>query len=419
MLFRSMLRFSVMFISGFAMASGSAFAEEPFWPAFHGPHGDNISSDTGLLTQWPDGGPKLVWTAEGIGHGFAGVVIADGVIYTAGNLGENTVITALDLDGRLLWQAENGEAWTSGPPGTRATPTIDGERLYHKNPRGQVICLDVKKGKKLWSLNILEQFQGKNIIWALAESVMIDGDRAICSPGGEDASVVALDKLTGDVVWKTPSTGDQAGYATATLAECQGLRMILAMTGKALIGVRAEDGELLFRHEHETKYDVNATKPLYHDGHVFISSGYGTTGSALLKINVDGDTASAEEVWRSREMDNHHGGVVLYEGHVYGAADRFNRAKWICLDWKTGEMKYAERGVGKGSLTMAEGMLYTMNENRQVGLVRATPDGHQVISQFEIPEGGKDPTWAHPVVCGGRLYIRHDDRLFAYDVRAE
>jgi len=420
MLNRPKLAVSLFLLVGVSFSGVAPAADAPFWPRFQGLNGNGISSDTGLLKQWPEQGPKLLWTAQGIGSGYSGVTIADGLIYTTGNIDDKTIITALDLDGKPQWQAENGKAWTASKEGTRGTPTIDGDRVYDENPHGDVICLSAKTGEKIWSVNILEAFGSSNITWALAESLLIDGNHVICLPGGPQASVVALDKMTGQPVWKAASAeGDKAGYATATLVECEGLRIILTMTEKALIGVDADGGELLFRFEHRTRYNVNATKPIYHDGHVFISSGYGTTGSTLVKLSVDGKKVTVEQVWNSRELDNHHGGVILLDGFLYGAAHNFNNGKWICLDWKTGEMQYAERGVGKGSLTCAEGMLYTLSESRDVGLVKATLEGHQIISQFETPEGPEGPTWAHPVVCGGRLYIRHGDSLYAYDVRAK
>ena len=391
--------------------------DSAFWPRFHGPKGDNISTDTGLLKEWPEEGPELAWETKGIGHGFSSVTIVDDLIYTAGNVDEKTVVTAIDMGGRVRWQSDNGDAWESDRPGSRGTPTIDNGRLYHESALGEVACLDAKTGDLIWSLNILDQFGAKNIRWALAESLLIDGNHLICCPGGNEASVVALDKGTGKIVWVAEGTGDLAGYASPVLAECQGLRMILTMNQKALIGVNADTGDLLFRHEHVTDWDVNATDPIYHQGHVFICSGYGS-GSELLKINVDGGKVSVEQVWESKELDNHHGGVLLLDGYLYGAAHP-GSGKWVCLTWDTGEVMYTERGVGKGSLTYAEGMLYTFSEIRKMGLVAATPAGHTVISQFELPSGGKGKSWAHPVVCGGRLYLRHSDSLFAYNVRAE
>ena len=398
---------------------GTALAQDsPSWPCFHGPRGDNQSTEKGLLQQWPADGPRLIWTATGIGAGFSSVTLSGGLIYTAGNGGENTVVTALDLDGKTRWQAKCGKAWTNGPGGTRATPTIDGDRLYYENPYGDVVCLNAQTGEQIWGVNILDQFGSSNITWGLSESIVVDGDRVLCLPGGPNVSVVALDKRTGDVVWKAPSAeGDLAGYATPLLVEHEGLRIILTMTARAVIGVNADTGDLLFRYPHKTNYDVNATTPLFHEGWVFITSGYGTTGSVMLQLKVQGPKVDAEKVWESRELDNHHGGAILLDGAIYSASHNFNGGKWICLDWKTGKRQYAERGVGKGSLTYADGMLYTYSEGRDVGLVPATPAEHKVVSEFKTPSGPDGPTWAHPVVCGGRLYLRHDDKLYAYDVQ--
>ena len=394
-----------------------ASAEGPSWPVFHGPNGDNISAETGLLKTWPEDGPPLVWTAEGIGDGYASVSLAEGVIYTAGNVEDKMVITAMDLAGKTKWQAECGKAWTAGPAGTRATPTIDGDRLYYETPFGDVVCMDVADGKKIWEINILDEFDGQNIIWALSESVVIDGDNAICCPFGKKASVVALDKKTGSVVWTAEGTGDKAGYATVSIVEFAGRRMILTMSGKALVGVDADNGKLLFRYEHETKHDVNATQPIFNDGMVFITSGYGA-GSEMVKLTASGGRITAERAWETKDLDNHHGGVILLDGYLYGAAMKRN---WICLDWETGQTKYSEEGVGKGAVTCADGMLYTQAEDekkRTVGLVKPTPEGHQLVSQFTFPEGGKGKVWAHPVVCDGRLYIRHGDKLYVYSVKA-
>ena len=283
-----------------------------------------------------------------------------------------------------------------------------------ETPTGEVVCLDADSGKEIWRLNILKKFDAKNIRWGLAESPLVDGKHVICCPGGPETAVVALDKKTGEVAWKSASAnGDPTGYATPLLIECGGLRILLAMTGMALIGVNADSGELLFRHEHITHHEVNATTPLYHDGRIFITSGYGV-GSEMLKLAVNGKKASVSRLWENKDLDNHHGGVILVDGYIYGTAFK---GKWVCLDWDSGKTMYVEAGVGKGSLTCAEGMLYTLGENGKMGLVRAKPERHEVVSQFAIPKGGDGPIWAYPVVCGGRLYIRHDDFLYAYDIK--
>lgn len=392
----------------------SSAAAETVWPQFHGPRRDNLSQETGLSASWPEQGPTLLWTAGGLGHGFATVAISDGLIYTAGNIGDNTVITALDLDGRMRWQVPNGRAWQEPVPGARGTPTVDGDRLYHESPWGEVVCLDARTGQRRWGLNILEMFHSKPCTWGLAESLLVDGPRLVCSPGGPETALVALDKMTGRLLWQSPSTGDLAGYASPILAEYKGLRMILTLTSRALIGVDADTGDLLFRFEHPTPFDEMITSPIYHDGQVLISTR--TTGTVMLKILVDGKNASVEEVWRFQDLDNQHGGLILLDGYVYGASHVRNNAQWVCLEWKTGRQMYAARGVGKGSLTYADGRLYTLNEHRRVGLVAATPTAHRLISQFELPPGGQGPTWAHPVVCGGRLYLRHGQFLYAYAI---
>ena len=265
-------------------------------------------------------------------------------------------------------------------------------------------------------MNLAAKFQGKRDEYGRAESLLIDGDRVIRRPGGATA-MAALNKQTGRTVWKSPTAHEPASYVSPIVAEYQGLRMILGMSSRALIGVHADTGDLLWKFEFYTpRYVANCVTPIYHDGHVFISGGYGL-GCVLLKINVRGNNATVEPAWRCKDLDNRHGGVILLDGYLYGASHFNNKGKWACLDWKTGHLMWAERGVGEGSLTYADGMLYVVSEQGKVGLVRPTPTGHELVSQFKIPPGGEGPTWAHPVVCGGRLYLRHGDRLYAYNVR--
>jgi len=393
----------------------AARADDQDWPQFHGPRRDNRSTETGLLKVWPPEGPRRMWTAQGLGHGFATVSIAQGRVYTSGDRGGRTIITAFDLDGRILWQTGNGPAWEASVPGSRGTPTIDGDRLYHENAHGNVACLDAKTGKTLWTRNILTDFHSKNINWGLAESVLIDGDRVICCPGGPEAAMVALDKHTGRTVWKSASAGDLAGYASPTPGEYRGLRMVFTLTSRAAIAVNADNGELLWRFEQITPFEEMISMPLYRDGHVLITTR--TAGTALLAMDVTGKRCSVREVWRSKELDNQHGGLVVHDGYIYGSSHVNSNGKWFCLDWKSGKVMYSDRGVGKGSLTYADGLLYALSENRVMGLVKPTPAGYEVISQFKIPSGGEGPSWAHPVVCGGRRYIRHGDFLYAYDIR--
>ena len=386
--------------------------QESFWPQFHGPNRDNISTEKGLLKKWPVNGPALIWKTRGLGHGFSSISIADGMIYTASNIGEHTVVIALDLDGEILWQVKNGKAWTGAYPGSRSTPTIDGNRLYHQNPHGSIICLNAKTGDVIWQLNIIEKFNSEIPRWALSESLLVDGNHLISCPGGKETCMVALDKTDGTVVWKAPGTGELAGYASPALFEYKGLRIITTLTSKSFIGVNAETGELLWHIKYETYYDENIMTPIFHDGRVFVST---VVGSVQWKVNIREGKVSLEEIWRTQQFDNHIGGVILINDNLHGSSTVRTRLL-VCLDFKTGRIKYADNCV-KVSLTYSDGMFYALSEDSVMGLVQPTPSGHKLISYFPIPKGGKGKTWAHPVVCGGRLYIRHGEYLYAYSLR--
>ena len=400
-----------------ALALGMALAasggETWEWPQFHGPRRDNRSDETGLLRQWPEGGPKLLWTAKGIGRGFATVAIADGRIYTAGNIGADTAVTALDLDGKPQWTAKNGTASRHQYPGSRGTPTFDGGRVYHESPNGSLVCLDAKTGKQVWGLSILERFGGRNIRWGLAESVLIDGDRLICTPGGTKVSMAALDKGTGKTVWTCEGAHDKPAYASAILVEYGGVRQIITMMSASVVGVHADTGKLLWQQKHPAYEDETVSTPVFHDGLVAVST-LGPGATQCIKLSVDGGAVSARQAWQTRALDNHHGGILLLDGHLYGTKVR---REWLCLELATGKVMHRAEGVGKGSLTYADAMLYTYSEKGLVGLVKATPKEHKIISSFRVPKDGRGPNWAHPVVCNGRLYLRHDDVLYCYDVR--
>jgi len=388
------------------------------WPQLHGPRRDNKSDETGLLKEWPADGPKLIWTATGIGHGYASVAIVNDRIYTAGEINGTCTITALDLDGRIQWQTKNGPAWAKAYPGARATPTIDNERLYHESGNGRVTCLDAKSGKELWAVNIMQKFGGRQRPWGKAESVLINGDCLICTPGGPQAGIVALNKKNGKTVWVCKELDAKPGFASPILVDYKGLRQIVTLMARSIVGVHAQTGKLLWQVEHVTPYDENTITPLFHDGCVFVSTR--NTGARLLRLTVQGDQCSAEEVWSSDAMDNQHGGVVLVDGYLYGdALARKAGGFWVCLEFKTGKVMWAEKGIGRCAPTYADGMLYLLSQRQVVALAKATPEACEIVSQFRLPEKSKTRSWAHPVVCGGRLYIRDSDRLYCYDVKGK
>jgi len=393
-----------------ALAAGAAD-----WPQFHGPRRDNMSDETGLLKQWPADGPKLLWTATGIGAGFSSVAIAGGLVYTTGNVGADTVLTALNLAGEAQWTAKNGPADKHDRPGTRSTPTVDGDCLYHENSDGDLACLEAKTGKQLWALNLVAKFNGQSPRWGHAESPLVDGEHVICVPGGTEAGMVALNKRTGGTVWASKGTTEKPGYGSPIAIEFGGVRQYVTMMEKSVIGVRADTGKLLWRVPHNAFAEETASTPLYQDGFLFVST-LPPGATQCIALTAQGDRITAKQAWQSAALDDHHGGMVLLNGYLYGAS---LKGKWVCLEAKKGRLAYSADGVGKGSVTYADGMLYTLSEEGgTVGLVKATPDGHDIVSQFRLPAGGNGPVWAHPVVCGGRLYLRHGDSLYCYDIQA-
>ena len=403
----------------FVLARSAAPAD---WPQFHGPNQDNKSVETGLLKEWPEGGPKLLWTASGIGKGYSTVSVADGLIYTAGMTDNQTYVFAFDLEGKLRWKAANGESWSAekqmrwaiGYNGSRSTPTIHDGIAYHLGELGRLAALDAKTGQESWSEDLFQQFEAKCPKYGLAESVRIDGDKLICCPAGAKGYMVALEKKTGKLVWVNTELSDPVGYCSAIFADFAGLRQVVTMSAKAVFGVDVKTGKLLWQVPHTNERSNSATDPIFHDGYVYASTGYGA-GSILIKLGAADSGVGAEKVWSSTLLDNHHGGVVLLDGYLYGSGHK--AAGWFCLDLKTGEPKYQE--PGKGSLTYADGMLYCYDEKGLMELVESTPEARRVASSFQVPKGGEGAYWAHPVVCGGRLYVRHADNLYAYDIKAK
>ena len=403
-----------------ALATVSVCAGD--WPQFHGPNRDNKSTDTGLLKAWPEGGPSRLWEATGIGEGYSTVTVVGARIYTTGAIDDACVITALDLDGNKVWARRNGKAWKKSYPGTRSTPTIEDGLLYHLSGIGSLACLKADSGDAVWTVNILEEFGGRNITWGLAESPLVVGDKVICTPGGKHVSMVALDRKTGEVVWTCTGAGDRPGYASPILIDYQGLKQIVTPMSESIVGVRAADGQLLWRHPHKVYTDQNITTPLFHDGFLIVSGCVGK-GTTSLQLQVSGDKCSVREQWHNGTLDNKQGGIVLLDGRLYGYAPSQNRSKpWVCIDFTSGATVFQDSPVRSsykyknGCLTCADGMFYLFSDNGNMALAKPTDTGFEVTGRLKIEDPGTRPTWAHPVVHGGRLYVRYGDRLGVYHV---
>jgi outer membrane protein assembly factor BamB len=412
------MRLTPMIRCIFAVMLISTLCQAGDWTQWRGPNRDGLSSETGLLQQWPQGGPALVWEAKGLGEGFSTVSIAGDRIFTTGEKGGVCYVHSLDMaDGKLLWSTPIGEAgapgW-GGFAGPRGTPTVDEDRLYVMGQFGELVCLKTSDGAKVWEKHMAKDFGGERPEWGYSESVLVDGDQAVCTPGGSKGAIVALDKRTGKVLWQTKDFTDPAHYSSLVCAEIAGVRQYVQLTAESVVGV-APNGEVLWRAERKGKTAVIPT-PVVKGDRVYVTSGYGV-GSNLFEIERAGGKFQARQVYAQRSMANQHGGALLIGDYVYGYCDSKG---WVCQDLATGELKWSEKEqVGKGSVAYADGCLYLRAEDDgTVGLIQATPDGYRETGRFVQPGFGKPKTWPHPVVAGKRLYLRDQDILLCYDVQA-
>jgi len=395
---------------------GSEVGSSPSWPEFHGPGRTNISPEKGLLKKWPEGGPRLLWKYSQCGKGYSGVAIARGMIFTAGDFDDVEMLLALDMDGKLLWKSPNGEAWRKLSPGSRTTPTYDEGTLYHMNPTGTLAAYEAESGKPLWAVDLKARFDARYGIWALAENVIIDGGKVLCMPGGPKGRVVALDKRTGKTVWANTEIEHTAAYCSPVVVTHGGVRQLITMTQRSVLGVDVETGKLLWSAPFVPRSPQNALTPVYRDGYVFVACGH-STGGALLKIDMQ--SRGATTVWHRKDLDNCHSGTILIDEKLFGCGCRLGGKSFYCVDFLTGQTKKLDRTLGKVGISCAEGMLYCINHRGMMYLLAVTPDAFDIVSQFNLGKQPVNSYLAHPVICGGRLYLRCKQELFVYDIRAK
>jgi outer membrane protein assembly factor BamB len=398
------------------------------WPTFRGADRTGIAPDSNLLNRWPDGGPKLLWTATGAGRGYAGVAIVGDKIFTLGDgLSEapdaDEYLSCFDRKtGKRLWITKTGEPWNNGQPNwqsSRSTPTVADGIVYVITPHGRLVGCVAETGEFGQAIDLKAAFGGnKGDSWGYSESVLIDGDRLVCTPGGEQATMVALDRKTGAVLWKCGVPGDRgAGHASIVISEVGGRRIYVQTTAGGGFGVDAETGELLWTYPFERTTAVIPT-PIIRDDLVYLVAGYKRGGALLRQVPGPGKSISVEEVYGLKpELANKHGGVVLIGNHLYGCAD--DKPIIICADLMTGETVWKERGSGKNSaaIAAADGHLYIRYQDGLMTLVKADPAGFEEVSSFQIPDSGDRPSWAHPVILDGRLYLREGDQILCYDIQ--
>lgn len=424
------LRWGVRGVTFASVVASAMLASAADWPQFRGPNRDGKCEETGLLKEWPEGGPKLLWKLTGLGRGYSTLSIVGGKFYTMGDRAgeggeESQFALAFDLASRKeLWATRIGPPHRDGGP--RCTPTVDGELLYVIGTDGDLACLETATGKVRWQKSFARDFGGKMMsVWKFSESPLVDGDQVVCTPGGPDATIVALNKKTGEVIWKcaVPSLGDRgkdgAGYTSMIAAELDGVRQYVQILGRGAVGVDAKTGKFLWGYNRIANRVANIPTPLVRGNYVFVTTSY-KTGSALLKITKDGDAFKAKEVYflTPREFENHHGGVVLVGDCVYGGSGQNNGAP-VCLDFMTGKIHWTKDPLDKRSAAVlyADGNLIFRYEKGLVALIEATPDEFRVKGTFKaaVVDG---PAWPYPVIHNGKLYLRAHDALMCYDVKA-
>jgi outer membrane protein assembly factor BamB len=392
------------------------------WPQWRGPQRNGMSKEAGLLKEWPKDGPKLVWQVKEIGSGYSTPSVVGKRLYLLSNEGtDKEFVQALEAaDGKRAWMTPIGKVGRNeGPqyPGARSTPTVDGDSIYALGSDGDLVCLETASGAIRWNKNLRSAFGGKPGKWAYAESPLVDGDVLICTPGGNDATLVALNKKSGEVIWKgVVPGGDDAGYASVITTEAGGVKQYVQFLGKGLVGLEAKTGKFLWRYDKTAQGSpANIPTPLAEGEYIY--SGAGRSGGGLIKLKPKDGAFEAEEVTFSPKLPTAIGGAVKVRDHFYGTAGQ----ALLCAEFKTGKLKWEERSVAPGSLCYADERLYIHGENGDVALVEAAPDGYREKGRFTPPgqpERGRTKAWSYPVVANGRLYIHDLGTLWAYDVKA-
>ncbi|MCY1720891.1 PQQ-like beta-propeller repeat protein [Prolixibacteraceae bacterium Z1-6] len=391
---------------------------------WRGPNRDGQFPETNLMKTWPESGPELVLEVEKIGKGYSSPILCDGVIYTSGMIDTLDYLTSINSDGTFNWQIAYGRSWNNSFPDTRSTPVIEGDRIYVQSGTGRVACIDKSTGKENWAVEVDKEFEGQYHIWGNSETPLIVDDLVICTPGGQKTAVVALNKLTGDLVWKSESLGGPRAYASATIYEFNGHRYILAVTAQHLMALNPKTGELAWSYQYFQPDEwtwqpdgmIWTNTPVFKDNHIFLSMGY---NYKAVMLEMDSLGTGVTEKFVDHTFDNHHHGVILHDGYLYGSNWQDNkRGKWVCMNWNTGEIMYVAKWDTKGSMVFADGLLYGYNEKGNVGIIKPDPDGFEVVSQFKVTKGA-GPHWAHPYIADGKMLIRHGDALMVYNIYAQ
>jgi len=398
----------------------SSCTEKSEFSDWRGPNRDGIYPESGLLKQWPEEGPVLLWSFEGLGFGHTAVAIANSMVFATGitdTLQSTGTLFAFDLAGNLIWKKDYGKEFTENFQGSRSTPVVVDDMIYIESGSGAVYCLMAENGEEVWSRDFVQDIGVDSLPqFGYSESVLIDGDHLICVPGGKENNVVGFNRFTGDMVWASIGNGERATYNSPIMIEVGTQRLVIAMTAGSIMGIDAASGEMYWQIEQTQQNNIHANTPVYSDGKLVVASVDPTSTSGMVQIELLDEGKDVKEVWRNRKFRNLFGGVIKVDSCLYGSA--YMRNDWQVISWNTGEMLVQNKEFGGGAIIYADGMFYCYAENDgEFALVDANPEKIEIISKFKVPLGNNEH-WAHPVIHDGVLYIRHGDALMAYDIKA-
>jgi outer membrane protein assembly factor BamB len=377
---------------------------------WRGPNRNGIYNETGLLKKWPDAGPRLLWHFDELGDGHTSAAITGSGIYTSGMIDGMGFVFAFNQSGKLLWKKEYGKEWVENWNGTRSTPLVIDDKLYILSSYWNLVCMNSSNGRIIWSADLKKDYGAKNNEWGISENLLFDNNVLYCTPGGSRASLVALDRNTGKMIWKSKDNGNKSAYCSPLMIKIKSMKIIITMMEKSVCGFDAATGKLLWQYEHINDTGVHPNIPVYINGYLYCTSGYGK-GGEMLKLSEDG--TSVTEVWKNNELDCKTGGVVVLNGRIYGSGDR--NKKIFCLDWQTGKQLYSTTAMAPATLISNDGLLYIYSESGKVFLVEPKADGFNILSSFAVPFGA-NPHWAHLVIKDKKLYVRHGTSLMVYDI---
>lgn len=383
---------------------------------WRGPQRNGIYPDKGLLNKWPEKGPGLLWYFEGLGAGHSSAGFSKDKLFVLGMIDPTGILYAFDLSGNLSWKKEYGKEWYKSYGGPRSTPTVVGNMVYFESGVGVVYCYDANIGEKKWSVDLLTKFDAKNVEWGKAESLLLDGNRIYCTPGGVKNNIVALDRFTGETIWTSPGNGQAAAYNSPILVRHNPARagLIVTLTSESIVGLDSETGQLYWQVPLTMEYKNNPNTPVYSDGRIYAVGDQEKPNSGLVCLKLSEDGKKVNEEWRNQEFTSFMGGIIVKDGFIYGS--KIGKKAWYCIDAKSGKIQYVFKNLGHGAVIFADGGFYCYGEDGTFSLATADPAAFNVVNSFKITKG-TDQHWAHPVIHEGRLYIRHGNTLMAYNIK--